>query len=181
MVEAIIILGLIIAAGVWFGQQGTVSTRTPGSNKKDVAQCEDACDQFDTRRAERCLAEQDQANAQQHVQTIRDLLLALVAGSVTLLVAVIGGAGGAAALVTAIPALAPIMPLLLAVLAIGVAVAAAAIIALFAALITAEVDLGNKRRAATAARDVEAEARDIMLQVCPDAESEQCLARPAPC
>jgi len=180
MIEMIVVI-VVIGVGVWFGQQGTVPTRKPGRNEKDVAQCEDACDQFDTRRAERCLAEQDQANAQQHVQTIRDLLFGLAAGSATLLAAVIAGAGGAAALVTAIPALAPIMPLILGILAVGFALAAGVIIALGAALITAEVDLGNKRRAATVARDAEAEARDIMLRVCTDAEADQCLARPAPC
>jgi len=180
MVEIGIVI-VIIAVGVWLGKQGTVPTRKPGSNQTDVTQCEDACDQFDARRAERCLAEQDQASAREHVTAIRDLLFALSSGSVAVLLGVIAGAGGAAALVAAVPVLAPIMPLILAVLAIGFLMAAAAIIALAAALITAEADLGDKRRAATAARDVEAEARNILLRVCPDAEAQQCLARSALC
>lgn len=165
----IAILGGAYVAGLLLGASGNPSTIKPGENIA-VLTCPAASKQWLLRRAERCNAERDQANAQARVENDRVHMVAMFAA--------------AAAMAAVAASLLPIPIVGQAAAIAALAIAAALLVYavyLLGVLGAAETDLANKTRAAQDLRTAEARALEIMLQSCPEDEIARSLALPSPC
>jgi hypothetical protein len=173
-VVVVIVIAAIIIFGGAYGV-GTVAgrgTETPagGTNIFDPEACQDACNQWDARRQERCNAEAAAAAARKERDSITVQLAGVLATAAALFAAAIAAA---------------LVPFVGEAVA-GVLLAAAAamlVLAVFYAgmLSSANDDVSSKESAAQKARDKEAEARSILFATCTPDESDKCLMRPAPC
>ncbi len=180
MIELIIIVTVVVAIGVgiYLGSLGNTDSETPGSNQRSD-ECRQACAQWQARKAELCDAERAEADAKERVDLIADLLKAVAAGTISVVVALIG----AAALVAMLSELGVPAVVAVALLVGGAAIAAlggVVIVALTAALITATLLWTEKQQATSAAESAETEARTILNNACPQDEVSVCVAN-SPC
>ena len=151
----IVTLGAAIGIGVYLGSRGNTDSVTPGDNRRSD-ECEQACTQWQTRKAELCDAERAEADAKERVDLIADLLKAVAAGTISIVVALIG----AAALVAVLSELGVPAVIAAALLVGGIAVAVLGgfvIVALTAALLTATLIWTGKQQATGAAESAETE------------------------
>jgi hypothetical protein len=173
VIVIIVLAGIAIVTGAY--GIGTVAGRgtppvTVGENTADPRACEDACNQWDARRQERCNAEAAAVAA----RSARDAIAVELAGALATAAAFFAAAVAAA-----------LVPFIGEAVAAGLLVAAAAslVLAVFFAgeLSSADSDVSSKEFQAQKARDKEAEAREIIFASCSPDESDKCLMRPGPC
>ena len=176
MIELIVVVAVVaaIGIGIYLGSRGNTDSVIPGDNRGSD-QCDQACSQWQTRKAELCDAERAEADAKERVDLIADLLKAVAAGTVSIVVALIG----AAALVALLSKLGVPAAVAAALLVGGVAVAVlggVVVVALTAALITATLIWTDKQQATSAAESAETEARTILNNACTQDGVATCLA-----
>ena len=181
MIGIIIGVVVVVAAvgiGIYLGSSGNTDSVTPGDNRRSE-ECEQACIQWQTRKAELCDAERAEADAKERVDLFAQLAMAVGAGTVSITVALIGSAALIALFSEfGIPAV-----VAAALFAGGVAVAAlggAVTLALTAALLTATLIWNEKQQATNAAETAESEARTILNNACSQDDISSCLAN-SPC
>lgn len=181
MIELIVVVVVVAAAigiGIYLGSRGNTDTVTPGDNRRSD-ECGPACTQWQARKAELCDAERAEADAKERVDLMADLLKAVAAGTISIVVALIG----AAALVAMLSEFGVPAAIAAALLVGGIAVAVlggTVVIALTAALITATLIWTDKQQATSAAESAETEARGILNASCSQEQVAACLAN-APC
>ncbi len=180
MIELIVLAVVIIAIGIgiYLGNSGNSDPVRPGDNRGSD-ECDQACIQWQARKSELCDAERAEADAKERVDLFTQLVTAVGAGTVSIVVALIGAAALAALFAEfGIPA-----AVAAALLAGGVAVAilgGTVTLALAAALLTATLIWNGKQQDTSAAETAESEARGILNNACTQDEISTCLAN-SPC
>lgn len=168
-----VILGLAavifsVILGGMVAESQNPPTVKPGANDGSSS-CTALCAQLQARHAERCMAEADERTAEARLRSLSDQRTGfLVASAVAL-------AAGFAAL---------FIPFVGAAVAAGFFAVAAALgalaLGLQGAIIAAENDRSRKAAAARTARQLEADARQMLIETCPG-EAAACLALVGSC
>lgn len=180
MIELIVVVVVIVAIGIgiYLGNSGNSDTVTPGDNRRSE-ECDQACIQWQTRKSELCDAERAESDAKERVDLFAQLVMAVGAGTVSIVVALIGSA----ALVALFSEFGIPAAVAVALLAGGIAVAilgGTVTLALGAALLTATLIWNEKQQATNAAETAESEARNILNNACSQDDISSCLAN-SPC
>ncbi len=163
----------IILLGIFFGGRLTGSNErsstTPVGNNENSENCKVLCNQWDQRRQERCIAENTVEASQRKVDNTR--------ASLAVATIVAGVLAGAAYLASLAPGYGWVVAIVL---------GAAAVVAFLAAdfilgkLSAAGDELDAAEGNASKARNLEAEARTLLVKKCPD-QANACLSLPSPC
>lgn len=174
----LIVVIIAVGIGIYLGNSGNTNTVTSGDNK-NAEECNQACIQWQTRKSELCDANRAELDAKERVDLFAKLVTAVGAGTVSIVVALIGSA----ALVALFSEFGIPAAIAAALLAGGIAVAVlggTVTIVLGAALLTASLIWNEKQQATNAAEIAESEARNILNNACSQDDINSCLAN-SPC
>lgn len=85
----LIVVIIAVGIGIYLGNSGNSNTVTPGDNK-NAEECNQDCIQWQTRKSELCDANRAELDAKERVDLFAKLVTAVGAGTVSIVVALIG-------------------------------------------------------------------------------------------
>lgn len=170
-VTILVVLAVAVAVGVWVGNLGNRDTPRPADSRPSQ-ECEQACNLFQIRQEEACLAGKAEKAAKDHVDLLWGIIAALLGLTGVIAAALIGAWASTGFVLT---------PIVI-VIALGVSLIVAAIaVTMFSALVTAALILSAKRQEAIDATSRRSEARIALLAACTSEQANQCLSIPFTC